>query len=107
MAAQLFSYNGEKLNGRFHGRGVWKCNITQNCYDGEFYKGTFHGEGRLVNTGTGEVITGRWVDGQLNGTVIVAFQNNNKLERRLYQQGTLISSAPARNKPTKSAAKTR
>lgn len=103
----MFSYNGEKLNGRFHGRGVWTCNITQSSYDGEFRNGTYHGEGRLVNTGTGEVITGQWVNGQLDGNVIVAFQNNNNLERRVYQQGTLVSSTSARNKPTKSAAKTR
>ncbi len=54
-------YEGDYLNGRFHGRGVYKLNGNQ--YEGNFYDGQFHGEGKLIVKGGS--YQGHWKQGVL------------------------------------------
>jgi len=56
------TYNGDYLDGRFHGQGVYVLNEKQR-YVGEFFNGEFHGEGTLhVEGGKWQ---GTWKQGQL------------------------------------------
>lgn len=96
------SYDGEFLNGRFHGKGRWICKFTQNVYDGEFHNGIYHGEGYLINEGTGETIRATWNNGQPHGDAVVTLKNGRS-ERRVYDNGDMISCTPMTMKPTKSA----
>jgi hypothetical protein len=54
-------YEGDYLEGRFHGRGVYKQNDFK--YDGNFLDGLYHGEGTLfLKSGRFE---GNWNKGKL------------------------------------------
>lgn len=54
-------YEGDILDGRYHGRGVYTC---QECtYEGSFFDGKFHGEGVLRVQGGS--YKGYWRHGEL------------------------------------------
>lgn len=54
-------YEGDYVNARFHGRGVYK--IHGCVYEGNFLDGQFHGEGKL--TVKGGSYQGYWKEGKL------------------------------------------
>lgn len=54
-------YEGELVDGRFNGRGVYNCDDSR--YEGNFLNGAFHGEGILYVKGGS--YQGFWKEGKL------------------------------------------
>lgn len=57
------TYEGEFLNGKFHGRGKYTC--QQYSYEGEFMNGMKDGRGCLEEFKRGRKVNGIWAEDQV------------------------------------------
>ena len=71
-------YNGEKRNGKFHGKGKL-IDENGNTYEGEFQLGEFHGQGKFIVDGN-LTCEGKWVRGEL-----IEGSMRDKVENFLYE----------------------
>ena len=58
-------YNGEFLDGEFHGTGKL-MRLDGQVYEGEFLNGHFHGKGKQLNA-EGNIYSGNFVEGAMSG----------------------------------------
>ena len=71
-------YQGEFLEGRLHGRGLYKWAVGA-CYDGEFRDGNQHGSGTQTWP-EGSRYLGEWLDGKRHGHGTFIWVNGDRYE---------------------------
>jgi len=81
------TYEGEMLDGKFHGRGVWVfksiCGGRDIRYEGEFRNDRRNGYG-VYSDSKGDVYEGEWRDSKKNGNFIVRTADG-KVSRVVYK----------------------
>jgi len=65
-------YNGELLNGKMSGHGLYKFK-NGSYYEGELKEGQFEGRGKLIDKLNDLVIVGQFRNGQPNGICRVVY----------------------------------
>jgi hypothetical protein len=75
-----FIYEGEMLNGWFHGKGVSKYD-SGTVYRGEYVNGYYHGKGKLVYT-NGQSYEGEFANGVRHGKGINTYPMDELEETR-------------------------
>jgi len=82
-------YSGTFLNDKRHGWGTLRWAIGQ-CFDGAFKNGKAHGRGELYYP-NGLILKGAWNQDRLDGPAEVYNAKGQKIEDRLYKEGTIVS----------------
>ena len=90
------SYNGDVLNGQFHGQGTFTWAVG-SFYTGAWVNNTRHGEGTWTSA-AGDVYTGTFVDDSLTGEGTARWINGNAyqgtfVEWNRHGEGTWTSAA--------------
>lgn len=83
-------YEGEWLNGEFHGKGKFTW-ADGSEYDGDYHEGKKHGQGRFTYASK-KVYNGGWVNGKQEGEGRLYSQTGSLLKKGIWKDGVYTNS---------------